>query len=75
MSVSKETLEQDFNKRMKTAARVALTMKGAFRQYKEEGWDVAEVYSQPRIAQEAGLRKYGGTRLTPGWCLAVALLL
>ena len=50
-----------------------LTTKGAFRQYEEEGWDVAEVYSQPRIAQEAGLREYGGTRLTPGWSLDLTL--
>ena len=31
--------------------------------------DVCELYSPPRIVQEAGLRSYGGKRLRPGWSL------
>lgn len=49
--------------------RVELVMKGAMAMYKRKGADVAEVYSQPRIAQEATARSYDGTRLVPGWSL------
>ena len=34
-----------------------------------KGPDVVELYSPPRVAQEAGLRAYGGTKLKPGWSL------
>ena len=30
---------------------------------------VAEIYSEPRIAHEAAIRKYGGEHLVPGWSL------
>ena len=33
------------------------------------GADVIEIYSQPRIAREAAIRKFGGTDLTTGWSL------
>ena len=73
--IVEDTPEEVLHKRMKNAdsIRVELTMKGALRQYEAEGWDVAEVYSQPRIAQEASLREYGGTQLMPGWSLDLTL--
>ncbi len=49
--------------------RVELTMKGALKMFERKGTDVAEIYSQPRIAQEAALREYDGVKLIPGWSL------
>ena len=53
--------------------RVELTMMGAVEMFKQKGIDVAEVYSRPRIVQEAALRSYDGTRLTPGWSLDLTM--
>ena len=53
--------------------RIELTMKGAEKMFQRTGVDVAEVYSQPRIVQEAALRTYDGTRLVPGWSLDLTL--
>ena len=47
--------------------RIELVMKGAVKLFERKGIDVTEVYSPPRIVQEAGLRPYDGARLTPGW--------
>ena len=33
------------------------------------GPDISEVFSQPRVVQEAALRNYDGVRLKPGWSL------
>ena len=52
-----------------TNVRVELVLKEAIGMYRREGADVVEVFSQPRIAQEAGMRAYGGTKLVPGWSL------
>ena len=49
--------------------RVELVMKNALDLFKKEGSDVVEVFSPPRIAQEASVKAYGGTRLKPGWSL------
>ena len=40
--------------------RVELTMRNALSLYQVKGGDVVDVYSQPRIAQEASLRYHGG---------------
>ena len=40
--------------------RVELTMRNALSLYLVKRADVVEVYSQPRIAQEASLRYHGG---------------
>ena len=53
--------------------RVELTMKGAEKMFQRKGVDVAEVYSQPRIVQEAAMRTYDGTKLIPGWSLDLTL--
>ena len=37
--------------------------------YERQGPDICEMYSQPRIAQEAAMSEYEGTRLKPGWSL------
>ena len=49
--------------------RVELVLKDAVSMYRREGADVVEVFSQPRVAQEAAMRSYGGTRIVPGWSL------
>ena len=53
--------------------RVELTMRGAEKMFDRRGVDVAEVYSRPRVVQEAALRSYDGTRLEPGWSLDLTL--
>ena len=52
-----------------TTIRVELIMKDAAKWFRQKNADVAEMYSPPRIVQEAGLRVYGGRRLRPGWSL------
>ena len=49
--------------------RIELTLKGAIKMFEVVGPDVAEIYSVPRIAQEAAVRKYGDIDLKPGWSL------
>ena len=49
--------------------RVELVLKGAQAMYKRRGPDIAEVYSNPRICQEATARTYDGRTLRPGWSL------
>ncbi len=49
--------------------RVELIMKDAMRMYAVKGPDVVEIFSQPRVAQEAAMRPYDGARLVPGWSL------
>ena len=53
----------------KTNIRVELVMKDAAKWFRIQGPDISEIYSPPRIAQEAGLRTYGGKVLKPGWSL------
>ena len=71
--VIKDTPDRILHRRMKDAddIRIELIMKVALKMYEELGADGAEVYSQPRIMQEAALKTYGGTALTPGWSLAL----
>ena len=40
--------------------------------YHRFGADVSEIYSQPRIAQEAAVRSFQGQKLQPGWSLDLA---
>ena len=49
--------------------RIELAMKDAAKWFKNAGPDISEIYSPPRIVQEAGLRTYAGTKLRPGWSL------
>ena len=49
--------------------RVNLVMTDAATWFKHAGPDTSEIYSPPRIAQEAGLRSYAGSKLRPGWSL------
>ena len=62
-----EVLYRDLDK--ETNIRVELVLRGALALYERKGTDVSEIFSPPRIAQEAGIREYGGTRLKPGWSL------
>ena len=39
--------------------RVELVVKNALDLYKQEGADVVEIYSPPRIAQESSVKAYG----------------
>ena len=52
-----------------TQYRVELITKQASKWFQRIGPDVSELYSPPRIVQEAGLRSYAGRRLRPGWSL------
>ena len=42
--------------------------------FTEVGPDVAEIFSPPRAAEEAGLRRYGGRVLRPGWSLGLTMI-
>ena len=53
--------------------RVELTMRQAIAMYHCKGADVVELFSQPRIAQEAGIRRYDGTQLKAGWSLDLTM--
>jgi hypothetical protein len=49
--------------------RVELVLKGAQDLYMRQKPDVAEIYSNPRVCQEATSRKFEGIDLRPGWSL------
>ena len=49
--------------------RVELVMKDALSMYHRGGADVSEIYSQPRVAQEATVHSFQGQELKPGWSL------
>ena len=49
--------------------RVELTLKGAQAMYRRRQPGVAEIYSQPRICQEAATQRFGDVILRPGWSL------
>ena len=49
--------------------RVELVMKDAAKMFEKVGPDVSEIFSQPRVAQEAVIGSYDGVRLSPGWSL------
>ena len=51
--------------------RVELTIKDALKMYEAKGADVSEVYSQPRVAQQAAVDRNLG--LTPGFSLALTM--
>ena len=54
--------------------RVELTLKNAEALYMRKGPDVSEMFSVPRICQEASARRFGGQTLTPGWSLDLTML-
>ena len=45
--------------------RVELVLKSAEEMYRRRGPDVAEICSQPRVAVEASMRKYGNRNICP----------
>ena len=49
--------------------RIELIIKGSLKTYQENCVDVSEIFSQPRVAQEAAMRRHGGTDLRPGWSI------
>ena len=49
--------------------RIELIMKGALAMYQTKGVDVSEIFSQPRIVQEAAMHSHKGIKLKPGWSL------
>ena len=49
--------------------RVELTMRKAQQMFEGENPDIAEIYSPPRIVQEASMQTYYGMQLRPGWSL------
>ena len=56
--VPDDKLYRKLNEKMNI--RVQLVMKDASKWFRHSGADISEVYSPPRIAQEAGPRTYGG---------------
>ena len=56
-----------------TDIRVELHMKSADEMYRKHGPDVAEVYSQPRVAAEAAVMKFGKRTIKPGWSLDITM--
>ena len=54
--------------------RVELVLKSAEEMYRRRGPDVAEIYSQPRVAVEASMRKYGNRSICPGWSLDLTMM-
>lgn len=52
-----------------TDIRIELTMRGALSMYHRDKPDICEMYSKPRVAQEAAVAAYGGVRLKPDWRL------
>jgi hypothetical protein len=67
--------DQQLKRRLPVAdnLRVKLVMKDALAMYRREGAYVVEVYSQPRIAQEAAIRSYDGVQLRAGWSLDLTM--
>ena len=65
------TKDSELNRRLSEAddIRIELTMKGALHMYGASDNDVSEIFSQPRIAQEAAVRSYSGMTIKPGWSL------
>ena len=57
-----------------THIMVEVTTKDAEKMYKTQGPDITEIFSQPRVAYEASLKKYCGRQLRPGWSLDLTLL-
>ena len=54
--------------------RIELTLKTAEEMLRRKGPDVAEIYSQPRVAAEATARQYGRRKIVPGWSLDLTMV-
>ena len=52
---------------MVTDIRVEVEVKGSLDIFKSIGSDIVELYSQPRVAQEATAKRREGVDLIPGW--------
>ena len=74
--VPENTSDEDLRRALprQLSIRVELHLKDAAKMFISKGADVAEVYLPPRIAEEAGLRKYGGQVLRPGWSLDLTMI-
>ena len=70
-----DTPDQIINRQLDEATnvRVELTLKGALDMFLKKGPDICEIFSQPRVCQEAAMREYGGTKLRPGWSLDLTM--
>ena len=53
--------------------RVELVLKNAMALYERRGPDVAEIFSQPRVCQEAAGATFEGVNLRPGWSLDLTM--
>ena len=52
-----------------TTIRAELQLEEAPNLFRQTGVDVAEVFSPPRVAHDAGIKKFLGISLRPGWSL------
>ena len=53
--------------------RVEVTLRNAMEMFEKKGPDVVEIFSQPRICQEASNRRYDGMELNPGYSLDLTM--
>ena len=53
--------------------RVEVTMRNAQDVFERKGPDMAEIFSQPRVCQEADRRNFDGERPRPGWSLDLTM--
>ena len=53
--------------------RVEITLRDAVKMCERKGPDVVEIFSQPRICQEAAGRRYEGMELVPGYSLDLTM--
>ena len=53
--------------------RVEVTLKDALEMYEKKGPDVVEIFSQPRVCQEAGAGTFDGVKLQPGYSLDLTM--
>ena len=68
-----QTQDEELHRQLKSPddVRVELTMKDALKMYEVKGADVSEIYSQPRIVQQAAVDKNLG--LTPGFSVDLTM--
>ena len=70
-SIIEDTADERLHRALEVpdGIRVELILKGATKLFERKGPDIVEIYSQPRVCQEAGGKDFNGQRLRPGYSL------
>ena len=70
-----DVTDEELNKQLPAPdnIRVELTLRNALKLFERRGPDVAEIFSQPRVCQEVGGRRFQGEELRPGWSLDLTM--